>query len=74
MRKIGLFFATGIAGVAVFMGSGSAQALTFNPDACLDLSQIQVCDNHTMYHFVKQQGPTTNPCGMPWNAVPGRSC
>ncbi|MFI6662477.1 hypothetical protein ACIBL8_44020 [Streptomyces sp. NPDC050523] len=74
MRKIGIAVASTIAGAAVFMGSGSAQALTFNNDACLDLRQVQVCDNHTLYRFVQPAGPSLNPCGMPWQAVVVRSC
>ncbi|MET8469057.1 hypothetical protein ABZY90_00335 [Streptomyces sp. NPDC006422] len=74
MRKIGLAFATSIAGIAVFMGSGSAQALEFNNDPCLDLSRMRVCDKHKLYRFVRMQGPTQNPCGMPWAAVVVRSC
>ncbi|EHN73205.1 hypothetical protein ADL35_15865 [Streptomyces sp. NRRL WC-3753] len=74
MRKIGLAFAAGVAGIAVFMGSGSAQALTFDNDPCLDLSRMSVCDKHKLYRFVKLQGPTTNPCGMPWKEVVVGSC
>ncbi|KPI31141.1 MULTISPECIES: hypothetical protein [unclassified Streptomyces] len=74
MRKIGLALATGVAGVAVFIGSGSAQALTFNNDACLDLRQVQVCENHTLYRFVQPAGPSLNPCGMPWQSVRAGTC
>ncbi|MCF3119327.1 hypothetical protein IPZ68_06340 [Streptomyces arenae] len=74
MRKIGLVFATGIAGAAVFMGSGSAQAVIFNPDPCLDLSEVQSCENHTLYGFRQPAGPTTNPCGLPWRPVVIGSC
>ncbi|GAQ53814.1 hypothetical protein [Streptomyces acidiscabies] len=74
MRKIGLAFAAGVAGVAVFAGSGSAQALTFNNDPCLDLSQIQICERGTLYGFAKPAGPTLNPCGMPWQSRVVGSC
>ncbi|MGY6025310.1 hypothetical protein [Streptomyces spinosirectus] len=74
MRKIGFAVAAAIAGDAVFMGSGSAQALTFNNDICLDLRQVQVRDNHTLYRFVQPADPSLNPCGMPWQAVRMGSC
>ncbi|QKW07545.1 hypothetical protein HUT18_15300 [Streptomyces sp. NA04227] len=74
MRKISLCFATALAGVGVFLASGSAGAIEFNNDACLDLSQIETCENHVNYGFVKAQGPTLDPCGMPWVAVVRGSC
>ncbi|MFB7907014.1 hypothetical protein ACFXPX_32590 [Kitasatospora sp. NPDC059146] len=51
-----------------------ASAMTFDPNACLDLSQVQKCENGTLWGFVRPQGPTQDPCGMPWRAVKVGNC
>ena len=70
MRKLVLVLAAAAMSVAAMVGAaGSAQAMRFNPDACLDLSRKVVVEDGVRYGFVKMQGPTNDPCGMPWKAV-----
>jgi hypothetical protein len=61
--------------LAIFGASApTASALTFDNNACLRLSDIEVCDKHVVYAFKKLAGPTTNPCGMPWYAYKVGTC
>ncbi|WP_157868863.1 hypothetical protein [Streptomyces atriruber] len=43
--------------------------MTFDPNACLDLSQVQVCKNHRIYKHVPMQGPVAKGKCRPWVQV-----
>jgi hypothetical protein len=49
--------------------SGEANAVHFNPDACLDLSHVEDVRSGTLYRFVEVPGPTSDGCPL-WKAVP----
>ncbi|MEU6124620.1 hypothetical protein [Streptomyces sp. NPDC047123] len=61
MRKACVAVLTGLFSITLFVAAPGnateAEALTFDPNACLDLSQVEVCKNHYIYKNVPVQGP-----------------
>ncbi|MEU6823831.1 hypothetical protein ABZ921_24635 [Streptomyces atriruber] len=73
MRKACVAVLTALFSATLFVAlpgnHSEAQAMTFDPNACLDLSQVQVCKNHRIYKHVPMQGPVAKGKCRPWVQV-----
>ncbi|WP_438289577.1 hypothetical protein [Streptomyces sp. HUAS TT7] len=78
MRKTLAAVLTGLFSVALFAAlpanNNEASAMTFDPNACLDLSQVQKCTNHVLWKNVPLAGPYPVGKCRPYVAVKAGSC
>ncbi|MER5885296.1 hypothetical protein ABT160_15820 [Streptomyces sp. NPDC001941] len=73
MRKVFAAVLTGLFSFTLFTALPSnhqaAEALTFDPNACLDLSQVKQCEKGYIYKFVPLQGPYPKGTCRPYAKV-----
>ncbi|MEL3950908.1 hypothetical protein ACFWZT_03785 [Streptomyces alboflavus] len=73
MRKVCTAILTGLFSVTLFVAlpgnQSEARAITFDPNACLDLSQVQVCKKGYIWKNVPMTGPVAPGKCRPWVSV-----
>ncbi|MCS0635851.1 hypothetical protein NX801_09260 [Streptomyces sp. LP05-1] len=78
MRKTLTAVLTGLFGIALFAGLPAnhteARAMTFDPNACLDLSEVMQCKNHVLWKHVPVAGPYPKGTCRPYVAVKAGKC
>ncbi|MFJ2738498.1 hypothetical protein ACIO3O_02410 [Streptomyces sp. NPDC087440] len=78
MRKTLIAVLTGLFSLTLFAALPAnhteAKAMTFDPNACLDPSQVMKCSNHILWKYVPVQGPYPAGKCRPYVAVKAGKC
>lgn len=78
MRKALTAVMTGLFSLTLFAAlpanNNQARALEFDPNACLDLSQVMQCENHTLWKYVPLAGPYPIGKCRPFAKVKAGNC